>query len=35
MQAAAERLDDGRTTERDIVLQPTLTIRGSTARPGR
>jgi DNA-binding LacI/PurR family transcriptional regulator len=30
IQAATERLDDGRTTERDIVLQPTLVVRGST-----
>lgn len=30
IQAASERLDDGRTTERDIVLQPTLVVRGST-----
>ena len=30
IQAASERLDYGRTTERDIVLQPTLVVRGST-----
>lgn len=35
VQAAAERLDDERTTPRDIVLNPTLIIRGTTARsPG-
>jgi DNA-binding LacI/PurR family transcriptional regulator len=33
VQAAAERLDDGRTTARDIVLDPTLVIRGSTGPP--
>jgi DNA-binding LacI/PurR family transcriptional regulator len=32
MQAVAERLDQARTTERDIVLQPTLIIRGSTGQ---
>ena len=30
IQAASERLDDGRSTERDIILQPTLVLRGST-----
>jgi DNA-binding LacI/PurR family transcriptional regulator len=30
IQAASERLDDGRTTDRDIVLAPTLVVRGST-----
>ena len=30
LQAVAERLDQGRTAERDVVLQPTLIIRGST-----
>ena len=35
IQAVAERLDDGRTTERDIVLQPTLIVRGSTGRARR
>jgi DNA-binding LacI/PurR family transcriptional regulator len=31
VQAAAERLDDDRTTPRDIVLAPSLVVRGSTA----
>jgi DNA-binding LacI/PurR family transcriptional regulator len=30
IQAASERLDDGRTTDRDIVLAPTLVVQGST-----
>ncbi|HEU4514141.1 MAG TPA: LacI family DNA-binding transcriptional regulator [Nocardioidaceae bacterium] len=33
VQAAAERLDDGRTAARDVVLDPALVIRGTTARP--
>ncbi|MEB3372429.1 LacI family DNA-binding transcriptional regulator [Saccharopolyspora mangrovi] len=33
VQAAAERLDEGRTTDRDIVLEPTLVVRGSTGHP--
>jgi DNA-binding LacI/PurR family transcriptional regulator len=32
VQAVTERLDEGRTTARDIVLQPTLIIRGSTGQ---
>jgi DNA-binding LacI/PurR family transcriptional regulator len=35
VQAVAERLDEGRTTERDIVLQPTLIVRGSTGHARR
>jgi DNA-binding LacI/PurR family transcriptional regulator len=35
IQAVAERLDDGRTTERDIVLQPALIVRGSTGHARR
>lgn len=31
--AAVERLDQGRTTPREIVLAPSLVIRGTTARP--
>lgn len=34
VQAAAERLDDVRTTRRDIVLDPALVVRGTTAPPG-
>ena len=36
VEAAAQRLDDGRTTARDIVAKPTLIVRGSTgpADPG-
>ncbi len=33
VQAVAERLDHGRTTPRDIVLDPALIIRGTTAPP--
>jgi DNA-binding LacI/PurR family transcriptional regulator len=33
VQAAAERLDDGRTTPRDIILDPELVIRSTTAPP--
>jgi DNA-binding LacI/PurR family transcriptional regulator len=35
VEAAAQRLDEGRTTARDIVVKPTLIVRGSTgpARP--
>ncbi|GAA0565870.1 LacI family transcriptional regulator [Saccharopolyspora erythraea NRRL 2338] len=33
VQAAVERLDDGRTADRDIVLNPTLVVRGSTGPP--
>jgi DNA-binding LacI/PurR family transcriptional regulator len=33
VQAAVERLEEGRTMERDIVLQPILIERGSTAAP--
>jgi DNA-binding LacI/PurR family transcriptional regulator len=33
VQAAAERLDDGRTADRDIVLSPILAVRGSTGPP--
>ncbi|MBE9375254.1 LacI family DNA-binding transcriptional regulator [Saccharopolyspora sp. HNM0983] len=33
VRCAAERLDDGRTARRDIVLSPTLTERGSTGPP--
>jgi DNA-binding LacI/PurR family transcriptional regulator len=32
VQAAAERLDEERTTPRDVVLEPTLVVRGTTAR---
>nr|WP_202559625.1 LacI family DNA-binding transcriptional regulator [Streptomyces sp. SID5914] len=31
--AAVERLDEGRTTPREIVLAPTLVVRRTTARP--
>lgn len=31
--AAVERLDDQRTTDREQVLTPTLTVRGSTGPP--
>ena len=31
--AAVERLDQGRTAPREIVLAPSLVVRGSTARP--
>ena len=34
IQAASERLDDGRTSDRDIVLAPTLVVRGSTGPAG-
>jgi DNA-binding LacI/PurR family transcriptional regulator len=34
VQAVAERLDEGRSTERDI-LQPTLIVRGSTSHARR
>lgn len=34
VQAAAERLDDDRTAPRDVVLDPTLVVRGSTGPPG-
>ena len=30
VQAAAERLDEGRISSRDIVLDPQLVIRGTT-----
>ncbi|MEV2276606.1 LacI family DNA-binding transcriptional regulator [Nocardiopsis sp. NPDC049922] len=30
---AAERLDEGRTTNRHVVLEPTLVVRGSTGPP--
>jgi DNA-binding LacI/PurR family transcriptional regulator len=30
---AAERLENGRTTAREIVLTPALVVRGSTAPP--
>ncbi|SEC96696.1 DNA-binding transcriptional regulator, LacI/PurR family [Streptomyces melanosporofaciens] len=30
VRAAVERLDEGRTADRDIVLNPTLVVRGST-----
>jgi DNA-binding LacI/PurR family transcriptional regulator len=33
VQAIVERLDEGRTTAREIVLDPTLVIRGTTAAP--
>ncbi|MEU1941177.1 substrate-binding domain-containing protein [Streptomyces sp. NPDC020125] len=33
VRAAVERLDEGRTTDRDIVLDPTLVVRGSTGPP--
>jgi DNA-binding LacI/PurR family transcriptional regulator len=33
VQAATERLDDGRTSDRDIVLDPTLVVRGTTGPP--
>jgi DNA-binding LacI/PurR family transcriptional regulator len=33
--AAVERLDQGRTTRREVVLAPRLVIRGSTGPPGR
>ncbi|GAA1211036.1 LacI family DNA-binding transcriptional regulator [Prauserella alba] len=33
VQACAERLDEQRTAEKDVVLTPTLTVRGSTAAP--
>ena len=33
VEAAAERLDGGRTTPKDIVLNPTLVIRGTTGPP--
>ncbi|OPF82246.1 LacI family transcriptional regulator [Streptomyces antioxidans] len=33
VRAAAERLDEGRTADRDIVLDPTLVVRGSTGPP--
>jgi len=33
VQAAAERLDGGRTTPRDIVVDPTLVIRSTTGPP--
>lgn len=35
VQAIAERLDDGRIEARDIVLDPTLVVRGSTGPPRR
>jgi DNA-binding LacI/PurR family transcriptional regulator len=35
VEAVVERLDRGRTTPRDIVLDPTLVIRGTTAAPPR
>jgi DNA-binding LacI/PurR family transcriptional regulator len=31
--AIVERLDEGRTTSKDIVLNPTLVVRGTTAAP--
>jgi DNA-binding LacI/PurR family transcriptional regulator len=31
--AAAERLDEDRTTPRDIVLEPSLVVRGTTGPP--
>ncbi|MFJ9538586.1 LacI family DNA-binding transcriptional regulator [Streptomyces sp. NPDC101225] len=31
--AAVERLDEGRTTRREIVLGPSLVVRGTTAKP--
>ena len=33
VQAAAQRLDNERTTDQDLVLNPTLVIRGSTGPP--
>ncbi|MCR3722211.1 MULTISPECIES: LacI family DNA-binding transcriptional regulator [Prauserella salsuginis group] len=33
VQACAERLDEQRTAAKDVVLTPTLTVRGSTATP--
>ncbi|MFI6578540.1 LacI family DNA-binding transcriptional regulator [Nocardiopsis sp. NPDC050513] len=33
VQAAVERLDGGRTADRDIVLEPALVVRGSTGPP--
>jgi DNA-binding LacI/PurR family transcriptional regulator len=33
VQAATERLDHARTADRDIVLNPTLVVRGSTGPP--
>ncbi|MEV6127339.1 LacI family DNA-binding transcriptional regulator [Streptomyces violaceusniger] len=33
VRAAVERLDEGRTADRDIVLNPTLVVRGSTGPP--
>jgi DNA-binding LacI/PurR family transcriptional regulator len=35
VKAAAERLDGGRTTSRDDVLDPVLVVRGTTAPPSR
>jgi DNA-binding LacI/PurR family transcriptional regulator len=35
VEAIIERLDRGRTTPRDIVLDPTLVIRGTTGAPRR
>ena len=33
VEAAVERLDDGRTTPKDIVLNPALIIRRTTGPP--
>jgi DNA-binding LacI/PurR family transcriptional regulator len=33
VEAIAERLDQGRTTDQDIVLNPTLVERGTTSAP--
>ena len=34
MTADAQRLDEGRTASRDLVVVPTIVVRGSTAAPG-
>lgn len=34
VQACAERLDEQRASAKDVVLTPTLTVRGSTSPPG-
>ncbi|MFI0778930.1 LacI family DNA-binding transcriptional regulator [Streptomyces sp. NPDC021212] len=33
VQAAVERLDEGRTADRDIIVNPVLVVRGSTGPP--
>jgi DNA-binding LacI/PurR family transcriptional regulator len=33
VQAAVERLDQGRTDRREVVLEPLLVVRGTTAPP--